>query len=619
MRLAFGCVLLAVSASVAGQPVRPTARFDGLIVGQVIDATTGRPIGGAIVSITGGPLGSVSPTGGQPPQGRPRVLTGGDGRFFFRDLPRGSFTISATKAGYVEGASGRRRPGGAAQPIVLGDGERIGDVMVRLWKHAAVTGTVVDEMGEPLVGVQLRAFRREFAGGRRRYVTGAVWIPPFASTDDRGIYRFGNLMPGEYIVATVGRPVAVPLAMAQEIQQKAFPNGTDGAPPLQLPGNASSTQVGNIVYGLGRGVPVPALSLDGRLFVYPMAFYPSVPTFPQAVSISVAPGEERSAIDLQLYPLPTVRVAGTVMGPEGPAAALTLRMFPAAAEDVGLDIDVPSAITDRNGAFEFPAITSGQYVIRASMRPPRPSTVGPLEGALWTEMPLAVGRADVEGIALNLEPGLRVSGHVEFEGNAARPSASRLRQVPVVVEAADSDPNRVARVTGGLDGSGQFTVHGVLPGPYLVRVSASPEGWMFKSATYKGRNVADEPFDLDSDAIGVVITFTDRWTGMHGVVQSPRGGGDPDAAVLIFPLDRQAWTNYGLSGRRVRSVRTSRSGCYSVHSIPAGDYYVVAIPEDRAADWQDPAFLESLTSAATRVTIGDGDQKLVGLRTREVR
>jgi len=84
-------------------------------------------------------------------------------------------------------------------------------------------------------------------------------------------------------------------------------------------------------------------------------------------------------------------------------------------------------------------------------------------------------------------------------------------------------------------------------------------------------------------------------------------------------MDQQAWTNYGLNSRRVRSVRTSRSGDYNVHSIPVGDYYVVAISDERAADWQDPVFLQSLTSGASRVTIGEGENKLVGLRTREVK
>ncbi len=72
---------------------------------------------------------------------------------------------------------------------MLADGERIGEVTVRLWKHAAITGTVVDEMGKPAIGMQVPAFRREFAAGRPRYVTGVGIIQPSAFTDDRGTHR----------------------------------------------------------------------------------------------------------------------------------------------------------------------------------------------------------------------------------------------------------------------------------------------------------------------------------------------------------------------------------------------------------------------------------------------
>jgi hypothetical protein len=294
-------------------------------------------------------------------------------------------------------------------------------------------------------------------------------------------------------------------------------------------------------------------------------------------------------------------------------------MSSAAADDVGFGADVPTAVTDRNGNFEFPAVPTGQYVLRALIPAPQPDRRTLLQGALSLEAPIAVGRSDVEGLVLLLHQGYRVSGQLEFTGSAPRPTASRLQQVPVMLEAAGAPANAETQVNGRVESDGRFTAPGAPPGRYLVRVTGSPEGWMFKEATYRGRNVSDEPFDLESDANDVVITFTDRWTGLHGVVQGPRGAPDPDATVLIFPANQDGWTDYGLNPRRVRSVRTSRSGDYSVHSIPTGDYYVVAVPDDRVSDWRDPAFLLSLTSVATHVSISDGDQKLVGLRTREVR
>ena len=88
----------------------------------------------------------------------PRILTSGDGRFVFRGLQApGSYAITAAKSGYAEGASGRRRPGGtvAARAAVSHRGS--GDIVVRVWKNGAITGTVTDEAGEPVVGVQMRA------------------------------------------------------------------------------------------------------------------------------------------------------------------------------------------------------------------------------------------------------------------------------------------------------------------------------------------------------------------------------------------------------------------------------------------------------------------------------
>src|SRR5437016_5570393 len=82
----------------------------------------------------------VGPGSGAPP----RILTGGEGRFLFRDLPAGSFTITATKGGYADGASGRRVIAGPAQPVVLTAAERTADVAVRIWKNGVIAGTIVD-------------------------------------------------------------------------------------------------------------------------------------------------------------------------------------------------------------------------------------------------------------------------------------------------------------------------------------------------------------------------------------------------------------------------------------------------------------------------------------------
>lgn len=190
-------------------PQTPAPR-NGVIAGQVVDAATGKPVGAVIVGISGpGITMRVNPPEGRGSLGVsvnpsvPRVLTGADGRFMFRDLQTGNFTITASKNGYSEGASGRRRPGGTPLPVVIANAQPSATTSVRVWKNGAIGGTVFDEAGDPVVGLQLRALMRTTAGGRRRFMPaggGAV-------TDDRGIYRFSDLVPGEYMVIAAPPPV----------------------------------------------------------------------------------------------------------------------------------------------------------------------------------------------------------------------------------------------------------------------------------------------------------------------------------------------------------------------------------------------------------------------------
>jgi hypothetical protein len=69
----------------------------------------------------------------------------------------------------------------------------------------------------------------------------------------------------------------------------------------------------------------------------------------------------------------------------------------------------------------------------------------------------------------------------------------------------------------------------------------------------------------------------------------------------------------------MRRVATSDSGAYSVAALPPGAYYVAAVSEAVAGDWQDPAFLEQLTGSAAHVQIGDGEAATESLRVQEIR
>src|SRR5262245_37873987 len=76
------------------------------IGGRVVAADTGKPVKRARVIVAGG--------------GVPRAAnTDEQGRYKILSLPSGSYTITATKTGYVDGAYGQRRALRSGTPIEL--------------------------------------------------------------------------------------------------------------------------------------------------------------------------------------------------------------------------------------------------------------------------------------------------------------------------------------------------------------------------------------------------------------------------------------------------------------------------------------------------------------------
>jgi hypothetical protein len=95
--------------------------------------------------------------------------------------------------------------------------------------------------------------------------------------------------------------------------------------------------------------------------------------------------------------------------------------------------------------------------------------------------------------------------------------------------------------------------------------------------------------------------------------------GKPDAtSVLMFTSDAQAWSDAGPHSRRFRTARTGTGGTFTIAGAPPGEYYIVAVPEEQAADWRDPQALDAFARIATRISIAEGETQTVSLRLSEV-
>ena len=160
VRFAFLCVMsLALVSSdaaaqemifngIPGQMPFPLGQRDAKtgtarIRGRIVAADTGAPVRRAQVRITGSDLALKT------------SLTDGEGRYEFRDLPRGS----------------------------------------------VIAGRIVDEFGEPIADASVTAMRSAWSNGKRRLQPAGR----AAQTNDLGQYRIFGLAPGDYYVSATFR------------------------------------------------------------------------------------------------------------------------------------------------------------------------------------------------------------------------------------------------------------------------------------------------------------------------------------------------------------------------------------------------------------------------------
>lgn len=630
---------LAVIAAIAVPPRAQTpppatpAAGKGIITGRVLDAERGSAVAGAtvVLSVSGQASGRAS-----------RIMTDEQGRFFFRDLAKGSYSLVATKPGFAPGAHGRRRPAGPQLNVELREDERRGDITISLWRYGVVSGRVIDEAGDPLVDIDVRMFQQTFPAGAPQLTLIAK-----IETDDRGMYRFWNLLPGSYIVGVPATVTSEPPALAAEART--------GAPPVYM---QTMTSVGAAPRSFNRAeVPVgpSGVLVSGLLgmrqapaagsawLTYATTFHPSTTSVSSAGVIRVAPGRENAGVDVTVKLVPTYRVSGTVLQPDGrPASLHAIHLIPADAADNPV-VETSTAVTDNAGVFTFFGVPPGQYIARvvkipipaggrmgiASMggrtdefivlgRGPGPGPMPiPTDPLLWADERVTVVDSDVTSVSMGLRAGPRVIGRAELDGSAPRPTAAEWRNMQVQMEPASGAPTNNVLTPGRFTEEGLCQVPSTWPGRYLVRASNAPPRWTFRGAMYQGRDISETPIDLRSDLEGVVLSFTDAPNKIDGGVQGADGQPDAGAIVLLFPVEPEAWKDYGRTSRRVRSVRAT-DGRFTFSAVPDGDYYLAAIPDELASDWQGPAMLQRIAPLADRTSITAGQSVSHSLRTRRL-
>lgn len=184
----------------------------GVIRGIVVDEVSGAPVAGAQVTAS-----QRGPDDGSPLAYSVTATAGGDGRFELIGLPAGPLVLSANagelRSTHLWQIVGQEDGTYAGSPsLELEPGEVRSNLRIALKRAAALEGFVVDEFGEPMTGVAVRAS-----------ATGDAMTGAMGASDDRGWFRIFGLRPGTYEVcgeAEYGWNPALPRASVGDVRTR---------------------------------------------------------------------------------------------------------------------------------------------------------------------------------------------------------------------------------------------------------------------------------------------------------------------------------------------------------------------------------------------------------------
>jgi hypothetical protein len=342
------------------------------IAGTVVNAKAGNALTRCRVTITDGKNRNSI-------QSR---ITGEDGRFEFR-VPAGTYALEGAKRGFVTSAYNQHEQFSSA--IVAGVELDTENLVLRLAPNAALTGRVIDEVGDPVRNAQIMVYRQENSSGLSR-----VSFFRGTATDDQGRYEVTPLDEGAYFVSAKASPwYAV------------------------HPSNASSQSGGDL--------PQVDSSLD---VAYPITYYGDATEANDATLIPIRAGERVDA-DIHLNPVPSVHLILHVPEASGPPR-LSKTTFDGAEQFEGANIQNISP-----GVVELTGVASGRYSVRM------PDSNGQMKES--TEVDLG------NGGELDLssgKPTSQIKATVQIAGMTSLPaqltiilSDSRGRRIPAQVDA----------------------------------------------------------------------------------------------------------------------------------------------------------------------------------------
>jgi hypothetical protein len=538
----------------------------GVIRGFVVDAQTGAPLRGAIVRAGMRPPASASANVSTVFRGE--AIADTEGRFEIRDVPAGSYSLSAMRTGYLPMTYGQRRPQGPGTLVDIGDAQTLEKITIAMFKGGVIAGRVFDEFGEPVAGAQVRALQYRFDGGARR-LTPANAPGGSASTDDLGGFRLYGLEAGQFYVSA--RP------------QNQFQMGPQSAIE---PRNGPTT-----------------------------TFFPDSLDPSGAQRLAVAAGKETGPILLTLVSTRLATIRGRALMSTG--EPFTSAFIQATVRDALGDISggFQGGGVRPGGNFEIPRLAAGTYELTVRTM----NNNGPNDDSEVGRATVSVAGEDVNDVLITGgKPAVARGRFVSDDGTPLpfKGTSIGLGSVGASYEErfGNYSPGRVADdLTFEIRG-----LHGTRKLNANLFQGGDPGGWHVKAVIWDGNDVTDTGIAFTPNRIydSIDIVLTKSASELSGVVTDERGNPFAEVWLIAFAADETTWT---WQSRFTRVARTTRDGSFRFTMLrPRSDYLLAVVPEMEQGQWQDPDFLKSIKTRATALSLADGEKKIQNLQVQRV-
>jgi hypothetical protein len=287
-------------------------------------------------------------------------------------------------------------------------------------------------------------------------------------------------------------------------------------------------------------------------------YYPSSVDKSRATQVEAIAGKETGGIEIRLSRQVGISISGIVRGmTDASARPSVIAQWGATAQTIRSGNSVSA---DAEGRFTIHDAQPGFYRLSA-ISYSKPEMASAL-------LEIQVGDAGVANLELTLAPTAEITGVVEAEGDPPGVDPPKRNVRLEIVNGM-----RMMQPYGGAtDSKGGFSLSGLTPSKYRVRVTPLPDDGYVKKVVVDDTESPDGMVDLSTGTrpSRIKVSVARDGAQMTGHVVDESGNRNAFSVVLISPVPIPKGTPELVS-------QTQPDGCYSFKSLRPGKYRIVAI------------------------------------------